>query len=356
MAFKKAVKHMARAKLAITGPSGSGKTYSALLLAQGLGGRTAVIDTENGSACLYADKWDGWEFDVDKIEPPYTAQKYFSSIKEAIKGGYDVLIIDSATHLWAGEGGLLEQKSALDSRGGNSYTNWGSITKLHEQFKSLIQSSPIHIITTMRSKQEYILEQNEKGKQTPKKVGLAPIQRDGMEYEFTAVFDIGMDHQFMASKDRTDLFDGVITKISVSTGEAIRQWLAGEDGSSSQEVRDRFLSQWETDTNPPKPAPRRAAPPANQPPAAALPPRPPRDPADYITMEQVTRLTGRMEMLGFKNADMKAILKETFGATAWSALTVSDFGVLWDVMTADTQAAAMAKLAEFQGTNQKAVP
>ena len=228
--FQKASKKQVKAKLALTGPSGSGKTMSALLLAKGLGGRVAVIDTENSSASLYADKFGDFTYDVLSIAPPYTAPKYFKAIETAIAEKYDVLIIDSISHLWAGEGGLLEQKSALDSRGGNSYTNWNSITKIHEHFKSLMQHSPIHLIVTMRSKQGYVLETTDKGKQAPKKVGMAPIQRQGMEYEFTSVFDIGMDHQFMVSKDRTDLFDGVVAKISVATGKTIRDWL--NDGVS----------------------------------------------------------------------------------------------------------------------------
>lgn len=243
--FKKASKQQARAKIAMTGPSGSGKTLSALRLAHGLGGRVAVIDTENNSASLYSDKFGDWAYDVAVIPPPYTAAKYFAAIDEAIAAKYDVLIIDSISHMWAGEGGLLEQKSALDSRGGNSYTNWNSITKIQERFKSILQNSPIHLIATMRSKQDYILETNSSGKQAPKKVGLAPIQREGMEYEFTVVFDIGMDHQFIVSKDRTSLFDGVVEMITEKTGETIKNWLSDDksaESSAAESVRADIAS------------------------------------------------------------------------------------------------------------------
>lgn len=228
MAFKEASKSLAKAKILLTGPSGSGKTFSSLRFARGLGGKVGVIDTENNSASLYADQFKGWKYFVDAISPPYTAQKYFNAIDDALAAKFDVLIIDSITHLWAGEGGLLQQKEGLDSRGGNSYTNWGSITKLHEQFKSKVLHSNIHIICTVRSKQEYVMEQNDKGKTAPKKVGLAPVQREGLEYEFTTVFDIGMDHQFMVSKDRTNLFDGVIATITEDTGSTVKSWLADE--------------------------------------------------------------------------------------------------------------------------------
>lgn len=230
LTFKKASKSLSKAKLAITGPSGSGKTYSALLLAKGLtlNGRVAVIDTENNSASLYEDRFGNWEYFVLPMNPPYTVQKYILGIELAIKEGFDCLIIDSLSHVWAAEGGLLQQKEALDSRGGNSFTNWGSITKLYEDLKSKLLHSKIHLICTMRSKTEYHVEQNEKGKQAPKKVGLAPIMRDGMEYEFTAVFDIAMDHQYMASKDRTSLFNGVVATITEDTGIMIKNWLSQE--------------------------------------------------------------------------------------------------------------------------------
>jgi hypothetical protein len=229
MTYQKATRRQAKLKLAITGPSGSGKTFSALLIAAGIGGKIAVIDTENGSASLYADVKEGplagIEFDTLEIAPPYTIDKYLTAIDMAEKAGYNVLIPDSISHAWAGEGGLLDKKGALDARGGNTYTNWNTITPEQERFKARILQADLHIICTMRSKQDYVLEQNEKGKSVPRKVGLAPIQRDGMEYEFTTVFDLGMDHNAAVSKDRTSLFDGKIFKPSRKTGEQLMAWL-----------------------------------------------------------------------------------------------------------------------------------
>ena len=229
MVFKKAERKQAKLKIAMTAPSGGGKTLSALLLARKMGKRIAVADTENGSASLYAGSADlgiDFEYDTLEITPPYTTQKYLDSIKSAQMAGYDVLIIDSASHLWAGDGGLLAKKESLDARGGNSYTNWAGITKEHEAFKAAILSAEIHLIVTMRSKQEYVLESNDKGKMAPKKVGLAPIQRDGMEYEFTTVFDIAMNHEAAVSKDRTGLFDGKLFKITGETGQLFVDWLS----------------------------------------------------------------------------------------------------------------------------------
>lgn len=226
--FKKAERKQVKLKLALTGPSGSGKTYSALRLAKGLvdaglGKRIAVIDTENDSASLYAGDFD---FDSVCIEQPYTIAKYRQAFMDAKKEGFDIVICDSITHAWAGEGGLLSKKESLDASGkGNSYTNWASITKEHEAFKAAILLSDFHLICTMRSKQDYVLESNDKGKQAPKKVGMAPIQRDGMEYEFTTVFDISMSHECSTSKDRTNLFDGQIFKITEESGAKLAAWL-----------------------------------------------------------------------------------------------------------------------------------
>lgn len=223
MVFKKAERKQAKLKIALTGPSGSGKTFSALSLAAGIGKKIALVDTENGSASLYADRF---QFDTVTIPAPYTIGKYIEAIRTAQDAGYDVLIIDSISHAWAGDGGLLAKKESLDSRGGNQYTNWASISKEHEEFKSRILNAQLHLICTMRSKQDYVLELNDKGKSAPKKVGMAPIQRDGMEYEFTTVFDIAMDHVAVASKDRTGLFDGQMFKLEKETGGKLMKWLS----------------------------------------------------------------------------------------------------------------------------------
>jgi len=219
--FKKAKRKGTHIKLAITGPSGSGKTYSALRLAGGLSnnGKIAMIDTENESASLYAGEF---EFDVANVEPPYTIDKLVDPTKHVLNGEYDVLIIDSATHFW---NGVLEYKSKLDKRGGNSFANWNEANKHYELMLRAILFSKIHVIVCLRSKMEYILEQNDKGKHIPKKVGMAPVMRDGVEYEFTTVFDVDIAHQAQTTKDRTQLFGDKIFQITESTGRQIIQWL-----------------------------------------------------------------------------------------------------------------------------------
>lgn len=221
--FKKAQRSQVRLKLAMTGPTGSGKTWSALRLVKGLGGKTAFIDTENKSASLYADHFD---FDVLDLSPPFTTEKYIDAINQAEKAGYQNIIIDSLTHAWAGEGGLLEQKSLLDSRpGSNHWTNWGPIDKKDLQLKNAFLHSTCHVIATMRSKMEYS-QVEDGGKKKVQKMGLAPVQRDGLSYDFTTVFDIAMDHKCEVSKDRTHIFDGRIFQITEESGEEINAWLA----------------------------------------------------------------------------------------------------------------------------------
>lgn len=222
--FVKAGRHQSRAKIALAGPSGSGKTYSALLIAKGMGGKVAVIDTERGSASLYSHLMD---FDVLELFPPYRPEKFIDAIGEAIKAKYETLIIDSITHEWNGSGGILDlvDLAVKGSRSGNSFTAWNEITPRHRAFVDCILQCPAHVIATLRTKAAYILE--EKGdKKVPRKVGMAPEQRDGIEYEFTTVLDISVDsHIAMPSKDRTGLFTDP-GRITEETGAVIRDWLA----------------------------------------------------------------------------------------------------------------------------------
>jgi hypothetical protein len=223
--FRKAERKQAKLRLCLAGPSGSGKTYSSIKIAKGLGGSIAMIDTEHGSGELYAHLTD---YDVVTLDAPYSPERYIACIKAAEKAQYAVLIIDSLSHAWSGEGGVLEMvdKSAKASRSGNSYTAWRDVTPWHNKLVEAILTSNLHIITTMRTKTEYVIETNEKGKTTPRKVGMAPVQRDGMEYEFTAVLDLSVDgHLYSASKDRTGLFDGRPDLPSEKTGEMLLNWI-----------------------------------------------------------------------------------------------------------------------------------
>lgn len=221
--FQKSHRRKAKLRLALCGPSGSGKTYSALKIALGMGGRIALVDTENGSGHLYSNICD---YDVAEIAPPFSIDKYIGVIKAAEQAGYDVLIIDSLSHAWAGQGGLLEEVDKRKGSSKNSFGAWRDITPMHNQLIDTIIQSKMHIIVTMRAKTAYEIEKDEKGKATPVKKGMAPIQRDGLEYEFTVVLDLDNEkHIAQSGKDRTGLFDGKYFVPDESTGTLLMQWL-----------------------------------------------------------------------------------------------------------------------------------
>lgn len=227
--FKKAVKSESKLRLAITGPSGSGKTYTGLSIATALadGGPVAVIDTENGSASKYADVF---EFDVAEMHAPFKPEKYVAAINEAAAAGYKVILLDSLTHAWSGTGGLLDivDEAAKKAPSKNTYMAWKEGTPLQNQLIDAIIQAPIHVVATMRSKAEYVIEQNERGKSAPKKVGMAPIQRDGMEYEFDIVLQMTLDNDAIVEKTRCSAIAGrVLAKPGKDLANILKTWLSG---------------------------------------------------------------------------------------------------------------------------------
>jgi energy-coupling factor transporter ATP-binding protein EcfA2 len=224
LTFTPAKKDTVSLKLAVTGPSGSGKTTAALRLARGLvgpQGRIGVIDTEHRSASLYADQHT---FEALNLDPPYDAPTFAEAIKSAEAQGFDALIVDTLSHAWEA---VLEYKDALDRRGGSGFSNWAAAGEKWRAVISALLNSKLHVIACLRSKTDYVLEPNEKGKMVPKKVGLAPITRDGTEYEFTLVWDLDASHRAMASKDRTRLFDSKTVELTEVEGRLLAEWLKG---------------------------------------------------------------------------------------------------------------------------------
>lgn len=229
--FKKATKAAARLRLGLIGPAGSGKTYTALRVGKGLGGRIAVIDTERGSASLYVGE-RGIQFDVIELET-YEVDKFIQGINDAVEGGYSVLIIDSLSHAWAGKGGILEfvDNAGKRNQGGGNFGAWREATPRHNQLVDAILGAPIHIICTLRSKVEYVVE-NVGGRNQVRKVGLQPVQRDGLEYEFTVVGDVTQDHDLVVTKTRAAfLKDQVIREAGEQLGKDLAAWLS--DGTPS---------------------------------------------------------------------------------------------------------------------------
>lgn len=225
MAFVKAKKEKIWTKVLLGGSSGSGKTYSALRLATGLakkcGSEIAAIDTEAGRIRYYANEFD---FSDMQLTEPFTPEKYIDAINDAVNSGFKVLIIDSISHEWN------YCVDIHDKMPGNSWTNWSKVTPRHDAFMEKILQAPIHIIATVRGKDEYVLEEKN-GKQTPKKVGLGFKQRDGVEYNYTATFNIAQDtHIAEATKDNTHIFEGRYEVLTERDGEALYDWAnAGED-------------------------------------------------------------------------------------------------------------------------------
>ena len=235
MAFQKVQRKKSRLRMALTGVSGAGKTLGALYIAAGMTGgdwsKVALIDTEHGRAQFYADRSDlgVGEFLYSELQPPYSPTRYIEAAREgaAAVGEDGVLIIDSMSHAWNAEGGVLDIKEQIarsGKAGMNDYTAWKEAGKEQGSLINEIFTLPCHVIVTMRVKTEYALEMNDRGKQQPVKLGLTPIQRADMEYEFDTVLSINREHIATASKDVTflDKFGQVITP---ELGAQIAAWL-----------------------------------------------------------------------------------------------------------------------------------
>lgn len=225
MKFQKATlsRAQARARISLTGPAGSGKTFTALRMAQGFGRSIAVIDTERGSAAKYAHLFDFSVLELDNCSPT----NYVKALKLAERGGFDVIILDSLSHAWNGRGGALELVDRAQSRyRGNTFAAWKDVTPLHNAMVEALISCKSHLICTMRAKTEYVLQENHQGRQVPVKVGLAPVQRDGIEYEFDISAHLDHEHNLRITKTRCTELDGqVFHKPGEDVAQIILRWL-----------------------------------------------------------------------------------------------------------------------------------
>ena len=249
MAFILADRTQVPARIALTGPTNAGKTLTAIYLAIGMVQashpdftlqevfkKIALIDTERGRGKFYANRTDlpfeTSQFYYMEIQAPYTSNKYVEAVKSADKlvGPTGVIIVDSLSHAWNYEGGILDRKNQKDLGGGNSYTNWASFTTEHNQMINTILSTKANFIGTMRSKMDYVMEANVQGKMAPKKVGLKPVQRDDTEYEFDITLMLDAEHTATIIKDTTVLSQyadptGNIGMITPELGTIITKWL-----------------------------------------------------------------------------------------------------------------------------------
>jgi hypothetical protein len=240
--FQKATKKRSKLRLAFDGPAGSGKTMSALLVAKGLarGGKIAVIDTERGSASLYSDEV---QFDVVELDS-FSPDIYVEAIRTAEDLGYAVIIVDSLSHAWEGKGGALDVKDKASRRPGlNDWTAWREVTPMHNRLVDAMLQSKAHIIATMRTKMEHVQEKDEKGKTVIRKVGMAPIQRPGLEYEFSVVGDLDYNHVLTISKTRCKALDGAqIPMPGERLAKTLLEWLESGEPESAPAANEEKAS------------------------------------------------------------------------------------------------------------------
>ena len=239
MQLHTASRQQAKLRIGLAGTSGSGKTYSALQLAYGLVGdwsKIALIDTENGSGDLYSHLGN---YQVLTLEAPFTPERYIEAIEACEAANMEVIVIDSISHEWNGTGGCLELHDQVvqKMRTPNSFTAWAQITPRHDKFVQKILQTHCHVITTVRSKTDYILVEKN-GRQTPQKAGMGQVTRDGFEYELTVSFDLDQEHKAFASKDRTGLFsDRAPEIITPETGKKLLEWADQEDKVTPEQLK-----------------------------------------------------------------------------------------------------------------------
>lgn len=253
LVLRKAQRKRVKLKIGLVSASGGGKTLGSLLIAYGIvrnsypsisdeevWEKIAIIDTENGSGELYSNRDIAnihiGEYCTVPLEPPFESSKYIEAINLCYNSGIEVIIVDSLTHLWSGEGGALDKQANIAKRTGNSFTSWKEPKKEFRAVIDKILQTDSHFITTMRSKVEYSQEKDGNGKTTVRKVGTAPVAMDGVDYEFSVVFDLDFDHIAAASKDRTGLFDGKYIKLSPDVGKALISWVNETPEVSKEKV------------------------------------------------------------------------------------------------------------------------
>ena len=225
--FAPAVRKQMKARVAFAGPTGSGKTWTALQWATVLadGDPIAVIDTEHGSAAFYSDVFT---FDTVQFKPPYHPERLVKLLGIVAENGYGVVVVDSLSHFWEGEGGTIDIADAAGQKArGNSFAGWKVATPALRHLVDTMLAHPAHVLVTMRSKMEYVLETDSRGKQVPRKVGMAPVMRAGVEYEFTLVGDMDFDHRLVISKSRCSaLADEMVQPGRADEAAAVfRDWL-----------------------------------------------------------------------------------------------------------------------------------
>ena len=225
--FQKATKENIKLRMALYGPPGCGKTYTALQLASCLGKRIGLIDTEHGSSRKYGNLFDFKVLELSKFGP----SQYYNAIESAEESGFDYLIIDSLSHAWYAELDVV----------GSDVRNWAKVRPIERQLWDKIISSSCHIIATMRSKIEYDFNTVEiSGKQkiiSVRKIGTAPIQKEGSEYELDICGLLDDQNTLMISKSRCpEISSGIYPKPGKKFAEIVQNWLNDTSSPSTATV------------------------------------------------------------------------------------------------------------------------
>ena len=243
--FTQATRTSTKARVALCGPSGSGKTWTALTLAHALGDRIVVVDTEHGSASKYVGV-NGWQFKTANPSS-FSPKSLTALLAEAAGDGFDVFVLDTWSHYWMGVDGMLDQADRRATNS-NNFSGWKAVRPDEREMIDALLAYPGHVIITLRVKTEWVLEENERGKKVPRKVGLKPEQREGVDYEFDLVGDMDHDNTMSVSKSRIPaLTRAVIKEPDADLGKTIRSWL--EDGESvpdAREIREKAMAEGAT--------------------------------------------------------------------------------------------------------------
>ncbi|MDH6141113.1 hypothetical protein P3T35_003126 [Kitasatospora sp. GP30] len=236
--FAPATREQARARIALEGPSGSGKTFTALTLATSMATRVALIDTERGSASKYAAGTSGSGFTFDTLQmSKYDPRDLVGALAAAGQAGYSAVIVDSLSHFWMGTGGMLELVDAIGKRGGGggNFGGWKEARPFERAMIEALLAYPGHVIVTMRTKSEWVIEEDSRGKKQVRKVGTKAEQREGLEYEFDIVGDLDQENTLVITKSRCpELSGAVINRPGADMAATVLGWL--QDGTEVPDV------------------------------------------------------------------------------------------------------------------------
>lgn len=239
--FAPATREAVKARIALTGPAGSGKTYTALAIGTELAEKVALVDTEHGRALDYADRFSFAHFAPSRFDP----RELCSLLARAAEHHYGCVIVDSLSHYWMGVGGALEiVDAAAATARGNGMAGWKQLRPLEIRMIDALLSYPGHVIVTMRVKVAYEIEKDDRGKSVPRKVGLKPDQREGIDYEFGLVGDMDRDHTMTVTKSTCPaLVDAVIPTPGADVALTLQTWISGGTVvPDALEYRDRALA------------------------------------------------------------------------------------------------------------------